>query len=60
MESEQQVNEVMGPSEALKARVPLNLPDVISGGKHQFLHKRANTLMIISLVAMEILQQFTT
>lgn len=36
MISEQQANEVMGPSESLKARVPLNLPDVISGGKHQF------------------------
>ena len=29
----------MASSESIKARVPLNLPAVISGGKHQFLHE---------------------
>jgi hypothetical protein len=29
----------MASSESVKARVPLNLPAVISGGKHQFLHE---------------------
>jgi hypothetical protein len=29
----------MASSESIKARVPPNLPAVISGGKHQFLHE---------------------